>query len=183
MSERKHRPRPDPTDGSTAYYFSPNGGCAAAIIAVLNAAQSSVDIAMYSFTNAEIAAAIMAVQSRKVPIRIVFDQSETQGTQATYHDQFEQAGIPIKLYSPPNGILHDKYAIVDLATVINGSFNWTEKAEHDNYENIQIHQDPNLAGAYEANYQVIWGLAQLEVPPSERARVREIRSLAPKPEF
>lgn len=188
MSEGKHRPKPKPAPpnpgpSSGTWFFSPPG-CAPGVINALNAAQKSVDIAMYSFTNAEIAQAILSVQSRGVPLRIVFDQTETKDTQAQFYDQFEQAGIPIKVYSPPGAIMHNKFAVIDLATVINGSFNWTEAAEHKNYENLQIHVDPTMAAAYETMFETIWGLAQPEPSSAtDREAARLQRMTLPRHPF
>lgn len=167
----------------SAVSFSPKGSCEKDLCNLLASAKNSVDIAIYSFTNQAIAQAILDTAKRGIPVRIVFDRTETHGTQATFHDQFEAAGIPIKLYSPSGGIMHDKFTIVDGHLVENGSFNYTERAQNENWENIQIHDDPELAAAYRANFETLWALAQTEVPTAFREEVRLARSILPKREF
>lgn len=163
-------------------YFSPKGGCEQAIVDAINNATTTLDIAMYSFTDKAIAQAILDAYNRlsgtsSFPVRIIFDKSETHGTQATFHDQFEAAGIPISVYAPHGGIMHNKYGIIDNHIVINGSFNWTERAQNSNCENIQIHDDTQLANAYSQNFDAIWALAGPEPIGITRSLSRTLRSM------
>lgn len=49
-------------------YFSPNGGCAQAVIEQAKASQQSIDIAMYSFSSRIIAQALDAAKEREVKV-------------------------------------------------------------------------------------------------------------------
>src|SRR5689334_17946255 len=67
-------------------YFSPEGGCEAAIVAQLNSARKSVDMQAYSFTNTAIARAIAEAKDRGVKVRAILDKKATgdQYSGATY---------------------------------------------------------------------------------------------------
>ena len=41
-------------------------------------------------------------------------------------------------------LMHHKVFVIDETTVIMGSFNFTENAEHDNDENMLVIDDPSL---------------------------------------
>ena len=44
-----------------------------------------------------------------------------------------------------NGIMHDKFCIIDNQTIICGSYNWTKNAETRNDEFVTILKDPDNA--------------------------------------
>jgi phosphatidylserine/phosphatidylglycerophosphate/cardiolipin synthase-like enzyme len=110
-----------------------------------------------------IANALVKALNQNIAVRIIMDKSETKGPQAKIHDLLEQKGAKIQLSSPPGGIMHNKYIVVDGQTVEWGSYNYTNRAEHFNYENSTISKDVNLAAVYEEDFQHIWGTAQPEV--------------------
>ena len=53
--------------------------------------------------------------------------------------------------------MHHKFAIVDGATLINGSFNWTRQAVLGNQENVVIARDAKLAGVFAKEFDSMWG--------------------------
>jgi phosphatidylserine/phosphatidylglycerophosphate/cardiolipin synthase-like enzyme len=64
----------------TEIFFSPNAGAAARIVQEIERTQSTIDIAIYSFTRDEIADALIAAKNRGVAIRILADSSHANGT-------------------------------------------------------------------------------------------------------
>src|SRR4029077_5451956 len=129
---------------------------------LIASAKAEILVAAYAFTNMNIANALVKARALNVEVRIVMDKRETKGLQAKIHDLLEQKGAKIQLSSPPGGIMHNKYLVVDGQTVEWGSYNFTDRAEHHNFENSTILKDPNLAQAYEQDFQHIWGTAQPE---------------------
>ena len=79
--------------------------------------------------------------------------------------------------------MHDKYSIVDGHLVETGSFNYTERAQNVNRENVQIHDDANLASQYSANFEEIWGSSDLEAPKQMRDEIRMNRAEFAGPEI
>jgi phosphatidylserine/phosphatidylglycerophosphate/cardiolipin synthase-like enzyme len=110
-----------------------------------------------------IANALVKALNMNVEVRVIMDKSQTHGSQAKIHDLLEKKGANIQLSNPPGGIMHNKYLVVDGQTVEWGSYNYTSRAEHFNFENSTISKDPNLAAVYEEDFQHIWGTAQPEV--------------------
>ena len=49
----------------------------------------------------------------------------------------KEAGVCI-VASQRDGLMHHKFAIVDSTLLLNGSFNWTERAVSENCENVVI---------------------------------------------
>lgn len=132
-------------------YFSPNGGCTDAIIRTLNGAKTSVLVQAYSFTSAPIAKALLNAQKRGVGIKVILDDSNVTAKYSAA-DFLRNSGIPTWIDSK-HAIAHNKIMIIDGATVITGSFNFTKAAEQRNAENLLILKDRALAARYTKNWQ------------------------------
>lgn len=115
------------------------------LIASLKAAEHSIDIAIYSFTNREIAKALRDVAAKGVKIRIIYDESsnEPNNTSSTigYLAKLQNIEVcTLKGNKAANGkyfgIMHMKVAIVDDAVLFIGSANWSKNAFENNYETL-----------------------------------------------
>jgi phosphatidylserine/phosphatidylglycerophosphate/cardiolipin synthase-like enzyme len=135
-----------------ALYFSPTGGATAAVVHEVNAATQQILVQAYSFTSAPIAKALMDAHKRGVKVLAVLDKSnETQQYSAATF--LVNAGIQT-LIDDQHAIAHNKVIVIDSATIITGSFNFTKAAEEKNAENLLVIKDaPALVQAYEANVQ------------------------------
>lgn len=148
--------RPAPTTslaGATIdVCFSPRGGCTEAIVRELNAARRSVLVQAYSFTSRPIAQALVAAGGRGLRVEVILDRSNrtSQYSAATF---LRNHGIDVRI-DARHAIAHNKVMIVDEATVITGSFNFTKAAEEENAENLLIiRNEPRLAEKYVANFR------------------------------
>src|SRR5262245_46094705 len=133
-----------------AVYFSPGGGATAAIVRELDTAQHTIVVQAYSFTSAPIAKALLAAHKRGVKIFVVLDQSNQTDkySAATF---LANANIPV-LIDAAHAIALSKVMVLDDATVITGSFNFSTAAEEKNAENLLILQgSAELAQVYTAN--------------------------------
>jgi phosphatidylserine/phosphatidylglycerophosphate/cardiolipin synthase-like enzyme len=136
---------------TVSVYFSPDGGCTDAVVRELAAAQKHVLVQAYAFTSAPIAKALLDAHKQGVDIQVLLDQSNVtaQYSSATF---LTNAAIPVSIDSQ-HAIAHNKVMIIDDATVITGSFNFTKAAEHANAENLVILKDsPGLVQRYRQNW-------------------------------
>jgi phosphatidylserine/phosphatidylglycerophosphate/cardiolipin synthase-like enzyme len=133
-------------------FFSPKGGCTEAVVKELNAARSSVLVQAYSFTSTPIAKALLEANKRGVKVEVVLDKSQkTEKYSET--DFLVNVGIPVRI-DTQHAIAHNKVMVIDGATVITGSFNFTKNAEANNAENLLVICSPELAAKYAANWKV-----------------------------
>lgn len=135
-----------------AVYFSPSGGATDAVVREINAATTQVLVQAYSFTAAPIAKALVDAHKRGVKILAVLDKSNQteKYSAATF---LVNAGIQT-LIDDRHAIAHNKVMVLDSATILTGSFNFTKQAEKRNAENLLVIKDaPELVTAYEANVQ------------------------------
>ena len=132
-------------------YFSPHGGCTDAVVREIGAAKSTVLVQAYSFTSAPIAQALVEAHRRGVQVRVILDDSQ-ESEKYSSADFLLHNGI-VPLIDSKHAIAHNKVMVLDGATVITGSFNFTSAAEKSNAENLLVIRDGQIAAKYTANWQ------------------------------
>ena len=114
-------------------------------------AQRSVLVQAYSFTSRPIANALIAAHQRGIDVEVVLDQSQRTERQSLARLLLE-ARVPVFI-DAAHSIAHNKVMVIDEATVITGSFNFTRAAEEHNAENLLVIRDGALADRYRANWR------------------------------
>jgi phosphatidylserine/phosphatidylglycerophosphate/cardiolipin synthase-like enzyme len=136
---------------SVAVYFSPKGGCADAIVRELKAARREILVQAYSFTSEPITNELVEAKKRGVEVQILLDRSNEAERYSELHVFLENGLAP--LIDAHHAIAHNKIMLVDRRTLITGSFNFTNQAEHENAENLLIVKgQPELLKAYSQNF-------------------------------
>ncbi|GJQ62639.1 MAG: hypothetical protein SCALA702_16920 [Melioribacteraceae bacterium] len=144
----------------------------------INSATESIDIALYSFFGMDdVADAIVAAKDRGVKIRVVYDDRAMQGSM----QRLVNAGIQLSQRNITSGIMHNKFAIFDARDtdpvndwIWTGSWNWTS-GELDWRNNVLEINDPNLAEAYEDEFEEMWG-SDGDTPNSSLAKFGSFKS-------
>jgi phosphatidylserine/phosphatidylglycerophosphate/cardiolipin synthase-like enzyme len=131
-------------------WFSPKGGCTEAVVRELSAAKASVLVQAYSFTSTPIAKALLEAHKRGVKVEVILDKSQ-RTEKYSEADFLVNVGIPTRI-DAQHAIAHNKIIVIDGATVITGSFNFTKNAEESNAENLLVIRSPELAAKYAANW-------------------------------
>lgn len=134
-----------------AVYFSPHGGCTQAAVKELGAAKSIILVQAYSFTSKPIAKALLEAHKRGVKVEVILDKSQ-RTEKYSEADFLVNVGIPTKIDSK-HAIAHNKVMVIDGATVITGSFNFTKAAEENNAENLLVIRSSEVAAKYTANWK------------------------------
>ncbi|MCJ7788578.1 MAG: phospholipase D-like domain-containing protein [Candidatus Atribacteria bacterium] len=96
----------------TEVYFSLSDNPQKAIIKNINQAETYINIAMYTFTDKEIALSLTNAQKRGVKIRVYLDRSQIESTYSISRF-LVQKGIKVRI-SSNNYIMHHKFAIIDM---------------------------------------------------------------------
>jgi cardiolipin hydrolase len=52
--------------------------------------------------------------------------------------------------------MHHKFAILDGATLLTGSYNWTRGAARDNEENLIVTDEPRLVNPFALTFEHLW---------------------------
>jgi competence ComEA-like helix-hairpin-helix protein len=139
----------------TEVYFSLYDNPELIIIRNIDDAKEFINIAMYTFTDREIAQAIIRAKDRGVDIKIYLDRSQVNAkySKSRYFVNNAIEGIRI---SSNNYIMHNKFAILDNKIVITGSYNWTASAGERNDENLLVIDDKNIIEKYQNQFNNLW---------------------------
>lgn len=143
------------------YYF-PRAGqkVQPQLIGIIDSAERSLDIAIYSFTDGDVADAVERAKKRGVAVRLITDRQQAAGQyQKGLLKQLAGDGIPIKMDSH-SGIMHLKVTVADGKVATTGSFNYTKSAETANDEVFVVLRDEKAAADFEAEFSRMWGDAQ-----------------------
>lgn len=143
----------------------------ARIVKDIESAQKSLDIAMYSYSDAKIGAALEAAVDRGVKVRFIFQDGgkeqragDLAARAATKSGKLEAAGVDVRYV---NKIMHHKFMIVDgprdaassakTAKIVSGSANWSNSAATRFDENtLFISGSEELALRYQREFDLMW---------------------------
>jgi len=143
-------------------YFSPNGGCAEAIVNEIKNAKSEILVQAFHFTSAPIAKSLVEAHKRGVKVSAILDESQRT---AEYSSATFLANSKIPTYiDAAHATAHNKIIIIDGGTVITGSFNFTRAAEKKNAENLLVIKSPELAKKYIENWNSHKGHSEVYEP-------------------
>ncbi len=138
-------------------YFSPN--IKKHLITEINSAKNSIDIAIYVFTDRDVADALNRIAKRGVKVRVLFGETSDQFSSSVDESlvpEIEKKKDGIHKFES-DGIMHNKFAVIDENTVITGSYNWTYSANAKNNENLIIIRDNSqIARKYEDEFTRLW---------------------------
>jgi phosphatidylserine/phosphatidylglycerophosphate/cardiolipin synthase-like enzyme len=124
------------------------------IIKNINQAEAFINIAMYVFTDKEIAIPLIDAQERGVKVRVYLDRSQIASTYSISR-LLVQKGIKVRI-STNNYIMHNKFAIIDNRLLLTGSYNWTASAHNRNDENLMAIDDPEIIEIFQNQFVHLW---------------------------
>jgi len=134
------------------------------LCSILQTALSTVDIAIYSFTLPNVVDTLKALAKEGVEIRILMEDAAPGGNLAVCSLVRSTARIALREVSEGR-LFHHKFAVLDGAMVITGSFNWSDNAQDKNWENLNAIVCPALATLYTEQFNSIWSPLLPGCPP------------------
>lgn len=131
-------------------HFSPNGGCQDAIVKHIKDSKKSIRVQAYVLTNKPITEALVGAKNSGIDVQIILDASEAK---MKYNplDMLKVAAVPTFLDSK-HAISHNKVMVFDESSVMTGSYNFSNAAEHDNAENCLFIEAISMAKPYLENW-------------------------------
>ena len=141
-------------DGVTAYFSDPlNGqpgqGPEMALVAAINAAAQSVDVAVYNISLDTVADALINAHRRGVRVRMVM---ESEAMERRVPENLASAGISI-VGDQREGLMHNKFTIIDNREVWTGSMNYTSTSAYNDFNNLVRVRSAEVVENYRANFE------------------------------
>ena len=120
------------TDPTNPLSLQGTGGADGPLVKAIDAARMSIDVAAYSLSLNSVRFALINAHKRGVQVRMVMestnmDRSDPQALIA--------AGIPI-VGDDRQGLMHDKFIVIDRSEVWLGSMNFTDSGTYDDNNNL-----------------------------------------------
>jgi mitochondrial cardiolipin hydrolase len=143
-----------PATPASRGYFSPGEACLTAILGELGRARRTADICVFTITDDRIARAILDAHGRKVRVRIITD-NDKQYDGGSDIERLRSAGIALKVDETEHH-MHHKFAVLDGATLLNGSYNWTRSASSFNEENLVVTSEASLVQTFARQFDALW---------------------------
>ena len=123
------------TDPESPLALQETGGPDGPLAASIDAARLTVDVAIYSMSLRTIRDALIRAHERGVQVRVVMESDNLDGSAP---QALIDAGIPV-LGDRREGLMHDKFVVIDRSEVWLGSMNFTYSGTYeDNNQLIHI---------------------------------------------
>jgi phosphatidylserine/phosphatidylglycerophosphate/cardiolipin synthase-like enzyme len=124
-----------------------------ALLADIDAAQHSIEIATFEYNLVSLADALLRAQQRGVGVRLALDREVlVKPEQSLWAGRLEAAGIPIA-WEQSAAFLHSKFAVIDRRIVWTGSWNMTSNGTYRNNNNILRISAPPIVENYAAEFE------------------------------
>lgn len=119
------------------------------IIGYLQRATSTIRIAVSWFTDFEIYDILVNLARKGIRIEIILLDDKINENIKNKFSKLSSVIIHTYWYQEQeDGLMHNKFCVIDNNIVITGSYNWTRNAANKNKENITVIRDLNIAKTF-----------------------------------
>ncbi len=137
------------TDPGGPHAQSLRGGPDAELAEAIDQARLSVDTAIYDLDLWSIRDALIEAHRRGVNVRVV---TESDNMDSPEVQELQEAGVPV-LGDRRQGLMHNKFVVIDRLDVWTGSMNFTINGAYRNDNNLIRIQSSRLAKDYMAEFE------------------------------
>jgi phosphatidylserine/phosphatidylglycerophosphate/cardiolipin synthase-like enzyme len=145
--------------------FSPQAKCSTHIVREIEAAKKELLVAVYAFTNDDLASTLVQAKKRGVVVQVIIDREFDRTNESSKGKFLDAQKIPLRRVSAAPkqtadkepGLMHQKFAVIDRRVIFTGSYNWTHSADSRNDENLLMFRDAGpLAEEYRKVFLRLW---------------------------
>ena len=144
--------------------FSPDDFVVDRLSLLLGGAQQSIYFLAYSFGSNDLGNIIREKAAQGIVVGGVLESDQVSSEQANPNqveelNLFRQAGLDIRLDGKPE-VMNHKIMIIDGRIVVLGSYDFTNRAENENDENVLIIYDEKIAQKFMEEFQRVQSRAE-----------------------
>ena len=164
------------TDPDNSFSDQLSGGVDGPLVEAINSARQSVDVAVYSLSLNSVRNALIDAHRRGVAVRVVM---ESENMDRSDPQKLVEAGVPL-VGDRREGLMHNKFVVVDRSEVWTGSMNFTDGGAYSDNNNLVRIQSTQLAENYTSEFEEmflsdIYGSEQGVGTPNPVIRVNDVR--------
>jgi phosphatidylserine/phosphatidylglycerophosphate/cardiolipin synthase-like enzyme len=128
---------------------SETGGIDDPLAAAIDAARLTVDVAIYNLNLRSIREALIRAHERGVQVRVVMESDNLDGSAP---QALIEAGIPV-LGDRREGLMHDKFVVIDRSEVWMGSMNFTYSGAYEDNNQLLTFRSVKMAENYTKEFE------------------------------
>lgn len=135
-------------------HFSPGYECLDKLLALIDAARSTLDVCVFTITDDRISRALVAAHRDGKKIRVITDDEKSFDPGSDI-GRLEGAGLEVRIDRLP-AHMHHKFCIFDRSVLVTGSYNWTRSAAEFNFENLLVSDDRRHVEPFQRAFEDLW---------------------------
>lgn len=124
------------------------GGVDGPLVEAIDAARLSIDVAAYSLSLNSVRNALIRAHDRGATVRVVMESTNMDRSDP---QRLIEAGIPI-IGDNRDGLMHDKFIVIDKSEVWMGSMNFTDAGAYDDNNNLMRIHSTKIAEDYSKEF-------------------------------
>jgi phosphatidylserine/phosphatidylglycerophosphate/cardiolipin synthase-like enzyme len=136
----------DPSDPTSP---QGTGGVDGPLVEALDSARLSIDVAAYSISLNSVRYALIRAHDRGVTVRMVMESTNMDGSDVK---ALLAAGVPV-IGDNRDGLMHDKFIVIDRSEVWMGSMNYTDSGAYDDNNNMMRIRSTKMAENYSKEFE------------------------------
>jgi len=138
-------------------FFSGETDLALRVVNLINTAQYSIEVMMFSFSEDRVINALVQSVNRGVSVRVVVDLSQLNGKSMKREiEKLYIAKIPVKVSPNPRNYMHIKTVVIDGRVNTTGSLNSTRHGNNSNWERLDIIYDRDSSMTARNYFNTLW---------------------------
>ncbi len=137
------------TDPANPVSQQGTGGVDGPLVKAIDEARLSIDVAAYSLTLNSVRNALIRAHDRGVNVRVVMESTNMEKSDPQI---MIKAGIPI-IGDNMEGLMHDKFMVIDRSEVWMGSMNFTDNGTYDDNNNLFRIRSTKMAENYTKEFE------------------------------
>ncbi|MDB9487735.1 DUF655 domain-containing protein [Dolichospermum circinale CS-537/01] len=155
----------------------------------LSTSTKTVDLALFVFSDQQLANTLENLHDQEVQIRALIepqfayrpysealdmmgfslsDNCKYEVDNRPWKNPISTVGVPIL---PQGDLLHHKFAVIDHQTVITGSHNWSEAANHGNDEILIVIENPTIANHFQREFNRLYSKIKTGLPANIQSKI------------
>lgn len=136
------------TDPASPISSQGTGGVDGPLVEAIDAARLSIDVAAYSISLNSVRDALIRAHNRGATVRVVMESTNMDRSDP---QRMIEAGIPI-IGDNHDGLMHDKFIVIDKSEIWMGSMNFTDSGAYDDNNNFMRIHSTKIAEDYSKEF-------------------------------